>query len=83
MKAPSVTVALVADFLNSFAPLALAAEWDNVGLLLRGAEKQDIERGQVLCKPGTITPHKKFKAEIYVLSKDEGGRHTQSDPATN
>jgi elongation factor Tu len=49
---------------------------DNVGLLLRGAEKQDIERGQVLCKPGTITPHKKFKAEIYVLSKDEGGRHT-------
>jgi elongation factor Tu len=49
---------------------------DNVGLLLRGAEKQDIERGQVLSKPGTITPHKKFKAEIYVLSKDEGGRHT-------
>jgi elongation factor Tu len=49
---------------------------DNVGLLLRGAEKADIERGQVLCKPGTITPHKKFKAEIYVLSKDEGGRHT-------
>ena len=49
---------------------------DNVGLLLRGAEKDDIQRGQVLCKPGTITPHKKFKAEIYVLSKDEGGRHT-------
>ncbi len=49
---------------------------DNVGLLLRGAEKTDIQRGQVLCKPGTITPHKKFKAEIYVLSKDEGGRHT-------
>ena len=49
---------------------------DNVGILLRGAEKTDIERGQVLCKPGTITPHKKFKAEIYVLSKDEGGRHT-------
>jgi elongation factor Tu len=49
---------------------------DNVGLLLRGAEKSDIERGQVLSKPGTITPHKKFKAEIYVLSKDEGGRHT-------
>jgi elongation factor Tu len=49
---------------------------DNGGLLLRGAEKTDIERGQVLCKPGTITPHKKFKAEIYVLSKDEGGRHT-------
>jgi elongation factor Tu len=49
---------------------------DNVGLLLRGAEKSDIERGQVLAKPGSITPHTKFKAEIYVLSKDEGGRHT-------
>ena len=49
---------------------------DNVGLLLRGAEKTDIQRGQVLCKPGSITPHMKFKAEIYVLSKDEGGRHT-------
>ena len=49
---------------------------DNVGLLLRGAEKKDIERGQVLAKPGSITPHTKFKAEIYVLSKDEGGRHT-------
>jgi elongation factor Tu len=48
---------------------------DNVGLLLRGAEKKDIERGQVLAKPGSITPHTKFKAEIYVLSKDEGGRH--------
>jgi elongation factor Tu len=49
---------------------------DNVGLLLRGAEKSDIERGQVLAKPGTITPHTNFKAEVYVLSKDEGGRHT-------
>jgi elongation factor Tu len=49
---------------------------DNVGLLLRGAEKNDIERGQVLAKPGSITPHTKFKAEVYVLSKDEGGRHT-------
>ena len=49
---------------------------DNVGLLLRGAEKKDILRGQVLCKPGSITPHTKFKAEIYVLSKEEGGRHT-------
>jgi elongation factor Tu len=49
---------------------------DNVGLLLRGAEKKDIERGQVLAKPGSITPHTQFKAEIYVLSKDEGGRHT-------
>jgi elongation factor Tu len=49
---------------------------DNVGLLLRGVEKDGIERGQVLAKPGSITPHKKAKAEIYVLSKDEGGRHT-------
>jgi elongation factor Tu len=49
---------------------------DNVGILLRGCEKSDIERGQVLAKPGTIKPHTTFKAEIYVLSKEEGGRHT-------
>jgi elongation factor Tu len=49
---------------------------DNVGLLLRGAEKSDVERGQVLAAPGSITPHTTFKAQIYVLSKDEGGRHT-------
>ena len=49
---------------------------DNVGLLLRGLKKDDIERGQVIAKPGSITPHRKFKAEVYVLSKDEGGRHT-------
>jgi len=49
---------------------------DNVGCLLRGIEREDIERGQVLCKSGSITPHKKFEAEVYVLSKDEGGRHT-------
>ena len=49
---------------------------DNVGLLLRGFKKDDLERGQVIAKPGSITPHKKFKAEVYVLSKDEGGRHT-------
>jgi elongation factor Tu len=49
---------------------------DNVGVLLRGIKKEDIERGQVIAKPGTIKPHKKFKAEIYVLSKEEGGRHT-------
>ena len=49
---------------------------DNVGLLLRGVKRDDVERGQVLCKPGSITPHTKFKAEVYVLSKDEGGRHT-------
>ncbi len=49
---------------------------DNVGSLLRGIEREDIERGQVLSKPGSITPHKRFDAEVYVLSKDEGGRHT-------
>ena len=49
---------------------------DNVGLLLRGIQKEDVERGQVVAKPGTITPHFHFKAQIYVLSKDEGGRHT-------
>ncbi|MDX6748297.1 elongation factor Tu [Geminicoccaceae bacterium 1502E] len=49
---------------------------DNVGLLLRGIKRDDVERGQVLCKPGSITPHKKFKAETYVLNKEEGGRHT-------
>ncbi len=49
---------------------------DNVGLLLRGTKREDIERGQVLAKPGSITPHKKFKAEVYILTKDEGGRHT-------
>jgi elongation factor Tu len=49
---------------------------DNVGVLLRGVEKDDVERGQVLAKPGSIKPHTKFKAEVYVLSKDEGGRHT-------
>ena len=49
---------------------------DNVGILLRGIERSDIERGQVLCKPGSITPHTKFEAQAYVLKKDEGGRHT-------
>jgi len=49
---------------------------DNVGVLLRGTKREDVERGQVLCKPGSITPHTKFKAEVYVLTKEEGGRHT-------
>ena len=49
---------------------------DNVGLLLRGINREDIERGQVICKPGTVTPHSKFTAEVYVLTKEEGGRHT-------
>jgi len=49
---------------------------DNVGVLLRGTKREEVERGQVLAKPGTITPHTKFEAEVYILSKDEGGRHT-------
>ena len=49
---------------------------DNVGVLLRGLKREDVERGQVLAKPGSITPHTGFKAEVYVLSKEEGGRHT-------
>ena len=49
---------------------------DNAGLLLRGTKKEDVERGQVLAKPGSITPHTEFEAETYILSKEEGGRHT-------
>jgi elongation factor Tu len=49
---------------------------ENVGLLLRGTKREDVERGQVVCKPGSITPHTEFEAQVYILSKDEGGRHT-------
>ncbi|WP_460074615.1 EF-Tu C-terminal domain-related protein, partial [Roseibium sp. ROS1] len=49
---------------------------DNIGALIRGIAREDVERGQVLCKPGTVTPHTKFKAEAYILTKEEGGRHT-------
>jgi elongation factor Tu len=49
---------------------------DNIGALLRGLKREEVERGQVLAKPGSITPHTKFKAEVYVLTKEEGGRHT-------
>ncbi|PLX37021.1 MAG: elongation factor Tu [Hyphomicrobiales bacterium] len=49
---------------------------DNVGVLLRGTKREDVERGQILCKPGSVTPHTKFKAEAYILTKEEGGRHT-------
>ncbi|MCS0542602.1 EF-Tu/IF-2/RF-3 family GTPase, partial [Aeromonas veronii] len=56
--------------------LDYAEAGDNIGALLRGVAREDIQRGQVLAKPGTIKPHTKFKAEVYVLSKEEGGRHT-------
>ena len=49
---------------------------ENVGVLIRGIKREEVERGQVLCKPSSITPHTKFEAEVYVLSKEEGGRHT-------
>ena len=49
---------------------------DNIGALLRGVDKNEIERGQVLAKPGTINPHTKFKGQVYILKKEEGGRHT-------
>jgi elongation factor Tu len=53
-----------------------AVAGDNIGALLRGIDKDEVERGQVLAKPGTVTPHRKFDAEVYVLTKEEGGRHT-------
>jgi elongation factor Tu len=53
---------------------------DNIGVLLRGTKREDVERGQVLAKPGSITPHTKFECEVYILSKDEGGRHTPFFP---
>ena len=56
--------------------LDYAEAGDNVGVLLRGIEKDQVERGQVLCAPGSIKPHQKFEAEVYVLKKEEGGRHT-------
>ena len=56
--------------------LDFAQAGDNAGVLLRGISRDDVERGQVLSKPGTVTPHTKFKASVYVLSKEEGGRHT-------
>ena len=56
--------------------LDYAEAGDNAGVLLRGIAREDVERGQVLAKPGSVHPHKKFKAQVYVLSKEEGGRHT-------
>jgi len=56
--------------------LDYAEAGDNAGVLLRGISREDVERGQVLAKPGTVKPHKKFVAQVYVLSKEEGGRHT-------
>jgi elongation factor Tu len=74
MKAPRKTVITGVEMFNKTLEYGVAG--DNVGVLLRGVEKDDLERGQVLAKPGSITPHTKFEASVYVLAKDEGGRHT-------
>ena len=71
---PKKTVVTGVEMFNKTLDEGVAG--DNVGALLRGVEKQDVERGQVLCKPGSIKPHTKFEAEVYVLTKEEGGRHT-------
>src|SRR5207244_11363505 len=74
MKAPRKTVVTGVEMFNKTLEYGVAG--DNVGILLRGIEKEELERGQVLAKPGSITPHTKFEASVYVLSKEEGGRHT-------
>src|SRR5262245_44930870 len=74
MKAPRKTVVTGVEMFNKTLEFGMAG--DNVGVLLRGIERTDLERGQVLAKPNSITPHTKFEAEVYVLSKEEGGRHT-------
>ncbi len=74
MKAPKKTVVTGVEMFQKTLEYGMAG--DNVGVLLRGIERTDIERGQVLAKPGSITPHTKFEASVYILSKDEGGRHT-------
>jgi elongation factor Tu len=74
MKATTKTTAVSLEMFNKILDQAMAG--DNVGILLRGFKKEDIERGQVLSKPGSITPHTEFEAETYILTKEEGGRHT-------
>ena len=74
LKPSRETVAVSLEMFNKTLDEAQAGE--NVGILLRGLNKEDVERGMVLCQPGTITPHTKFKAALYVLTKEEGGRHT-------
>jgi elongation factor Tu len=73
-KEPKKTVVTGIEMFNKTLDKAIAG--DNVGVLLRGVERNNIERGQVVAKPGSITPHTKFEGQIYVLTKEEGGRHT-------
>jgi len=68
------TIVVSVEMFNKMLDEGIAG--DNVGILLRGLKKEDIERGQVLAKPGSITPHTEFEAEVYILTKEEGGRHT-------
>jgi elongation factor Tu len=74
MKAPKKTTITGVEMFNKTLDRGIAG--DNVGVLVRGLKREEIERGQVLAKPGSITPHTKFEANVYVLSKEEGGRHT-------
>jgi len=74
LKSTQKTVVTGIEMFNKLLDEGLAG--DNVGILLRGLKKEDVERGQVVAKPGSVTPHTEFEAEIYVLSKEEGGRHT-------
>jgi elongation factor Tu len=74
LKPTSKTVAVSMEMFNKTLDEARAG--DNVGILLRGTKKEDVERGQVLAKPGTVTPHTEFDSEVYILAKEEGGRHT-------
>jgi elongation factor Tu len=73
---PEITKTVVTGLEMFNKSLDYAQAGDNAGALLRGIKREEVERGQVLAKPGSITPHTQFEAEIYVLSKDEGGRHT-------
>src|SRR4029077_13674020 len=74
IKATQKTVVTGVEMFRKLLDSGMAG--DNIGALLRGLKREDVERGQVLAKPGSITPHTKFKAQIYVLTKEEGGRHT-------
>jgi len=74
IKPTAKTVAVSVEMFQKMLDEGIAG--DNVGILLRGLKKEDVERGQVLAKPGSVTPHTEFEAEVYVLTKEEGGRHT-------
>ncbi len=74
IKPTTKTTAVSVEMFNKMLDSGIAG--DNVGILLRGLKKEDVERGQVLAKPGSVTPHTEFESEVYVLTKEEGGRHT-------